>query len=189
MERPMSGFSKRSSWGGLACLAAVLAISSPAAAQSRAIEATFSKLDAIVTGRISDRCELAGGGSINFGELTGRETAVAQLSLDCNVPFDLGLQSAGGGLTHTALPLGQGPFSGQLGYTVDVRVPTLSPQPAVLHGSFNSAELKTRRTLSSGDAIAAGGGRLEFRTLPPAGAGLLAGEYSETFTVTLTPHL
>lgn len=169
--------------------ATVLAMSSPAAAQSGSFGATFSKLDAVVTGRIRDRCQLAGGGSISFGELTGRETAVAQLALDCNVPFALGFESARGGLTHATLPSGQGPFAGQLGYTVDIRVPTLSPRPAVIHGRFDSAELRTRRTLSSGEAIAAGGGRLEFRTLLPTGAGLLAGEYSETFMVTLTPQL
>ncbi len=186
----MSGLFKNVSAAGLCGLVAVMvATASPAAAQSRAIEATFSKLDAIVTGRIGDRCELAGGGSIDFGELTGQETAIAQLALNCNVPFDLGLQAARGGLTHATLPMGQGPFAGQLGYTVDVHVPTLSPRPAVLHGSFNSAELKSRRPLSSGEAIAAGGGRLEFRTQLPTGAGLLAGEYSETFTVTLTPQL
>jgi spore coat protein U-like protein len=173
---------------GLAVVAAA-GVASPAVAQEHAIAATFSKLDAVLTGRIADRCELAGGGEINFGELTGRETAVAQLALNCNVPFQLGLQSARGGLTHTTLPRGQGPFAGQLGYTVDIRVPTLSPRPAVLQGSFHSAELQTRRTLSSGEAIAAGGGRLEFTTLMPDGAGLLAGKYSETLTVTLTPNL
>ncbi len=186
----MSWFFKSVSLAGAAGLAAaVLAAPSPVLAQSYAIEATFSKLDAVLSGRITDRCELAGGDELNFGELTGHETAIAQLTLNCNVPFELGLQSARGGLTHSSLPRGQGPFAGQLGYTVDVRVPTLSPRPAVLHGRFNSAELQTRRTLSSGEAIAAGGGRLEFTTLAPAGAGLLAGQYSETFTVTLTPHL
>lgn len=187
----MSWFFRSISLPAVAGLAAaVLAgAASPAAAQVKALEATFSKLDAVVTGRIADRCELAGGGEINFGELTGQETAVAQLALNCNVPFELGLQSARGGLTHATLPRGQGPFAGQLGYTVDIRVPTLSPRPAVLQGSFNSVELQTRRTLSSGEAIAAGGGRLEFTTLNPVGAGLLAGKYSETFTVTLTPHL
>jgi len=160
-----------------------------AQAQSRAIEATFSKVDAIVTGHVPDRCELAGGGDIRFGELTGREMARAELALQCNLPFDLGLQSANGGLAHATMPTGQGPFSGTLGYTINVRVPTLSPQPAVLQGSFHSAELRTRRTLSSGEAIAAGGASLEFLTQAPTGAGLLAGEYSETFTVTLTPHL
>ncbi|MBX9460145.1 MAG: hypothetical protein KL785_02425 [Brevundimonas sp.] len=76
----------------MACLAAVAAVgaSSPAVAQEHAVAATFSKLDAVLTGRIADRCELAGGGEINFGELTGRETAVAQLALNCNVPLRAG---------------------------------------------------------------------------------------------------
>lgn len=174
--------------GALGCAAALL-FTGAAEAQSRAVQATFSKLDVVLTGHIPDRCELAGGGDINFGELTGRETAVAQLGLDCNLPFDIGLESTNGGLAHATLPMGQGPFAGNLGYTVSLRVPTLSPEPAVLHGDFTSAELKTRRTLSSGDAIAAGGARIEFRTQDPTGVGLLAGEYSETFTVTLTARL
>lgn len=183
-------FGRVSSLAMAGLAAAVLAgAPAPVSAQSKAIEATFSKLDAVVTGRITDRCELAGGGEISFGELTGQETAVAQLALNCNVPFQLGLQSARGGLTHATLPMGQGPFAGQLGYTVDIRVPTLSPRPAVLQASFNGTELQTRRTLDSGESIAAGGGRLEFTTLRPRGAGLLAGEYSETLTVTLTPNL
>lgn len=172
----------------LAC-AALLATAVPASAQSKALIVTFSKLDVALTGHIQDRCELAGGGAINFGELTGHQTVATTLSLNCNVPFDLGLQSTYGGLSHATMPMGQGPYAGNLAYLVNIRVPTLSPQPAVLQGSFNSAELKSRRTLSSGDAIAAGGASLEFQTQSPTGAGLLAGEYSETFTVTLTARL
>lgn len=174
--------------GALVCVA-LLGMTTPANAQSKAIAATFSKLDVALTGHINDRCELAGGGDIRFGELTGRKTVVADLSLNCNVPFDLDLQSANGGLAHATLPTGQGPYAGNLAYLVNIQVPTLSPQRATLHGSFNSAELRSRRTLSSGDAIAAGGARLEFQTQTPTGAGLLAGEYSETFTVTLTARL
>lgn len=172
----------------LAC-AALIVTTGPVSAQSKAVIATFSKLDVALTGHLNDRCELAGGGNIRFGELTGGETAAADLFLNCNVPFDLGLQSSNGGLAHATLPTGQGPYAGALGYTVNVQVPVLSPHPSVLHGAFHSAELKSRRTLSSGDAIAAGGARLEFHTQVPTGAGLLAGEYSETFTVTLTARL
>lgn len=169
--------------------AALLLAAGPASAQSKAVVATFSKLDVALTGHINDRCELAGGGDINFGELNAPKTAAADLFLNCNVPFDLGLQSSNGGLAHATLPTGQGPYAGNLGYTVNIRVPLLNPHPSTLHGSFNSAELKSRRTLTSGDAIAAGGAHLEFQTQAPVGAGLLAGEYSETFTVTLTARL
>lgn len=172
----------------LAC-AAFLVTVGPANAQSKAVIATFSKLDVALTGHINDRCELAGGRDIHFGELTGQETVAADLYLNCNVPFDLGLQSRNGGLAHTSLPTGQGPYAGNLGYTVNVLVPVLNPTPATLQANFNSAELKSRRTLSSGEAIAAGGARLEFHTQTPTGAGLLAGEYSEVFTVTLTARL
>jgi spore coat protein U-like protein len=160
-----------------------------AAAQSAAdksVVATFSKLDVSLTGRIMGGCAVAGGGDINFGELTGNETAVATLDLDCNVPFELGFSSPRGGLAHATMPQGQGPFAGTLPYSVRVEVPVISPQPSMLDRSFDSRDLRSRRTMNSGEAIAAGGARLTFKTDMPSGAGLLAGDYSETLTVTVT---
>lgn len=148
--------------------------------------ASFSKLDVSLTGHIVGGCAADGGGDINFGELTGNETAVATLALDCNVPFELGLTSPHGGLAHATMPQGQGPFAGVLPYSVRVEVPVISPTPSTLDRRFDSRELRSRRTMSSGEAIAAGGARLTFTTETPSGAGLLAGSYSETLTVTVT---
>ena len=86
-------------------------------------------------------------------------------------------------------PRGEGPYAGTLGYTLTVTVPTLKPAPAVMRGAFNSEELASGRTLSSGEAVAAGGGHLQLRTAMPRGAGLLAGEYSEVLSVTVTPRV
>ncbi len=170
-------------------LGLILGTGQALAGSPSAIEATFSKLDVVLTGRITGRCQVSGGGDFAFGELTGNETVDETVGLDCNVPFDLNLRSARGGLAHAGLPDGQGPFAGTLGYTVKLSVPTLSPAPQTLQASYTSAELAGGKTLSSGDAIAAGGGRMEVQTAPVTGAGLLAGEYSETLTVTVTQRL
>lgn len=149
---------------------------------------TFSKIELGLDGHISARCEMGSGREIDFGQLTGGETATADLGFECNVPFEIGFQSMRGGLAHVAMPNGQGPFAGLLGYSLEVRVPTRSPEPRTLHANFDSRDLTGRKTLSSNGAIAAGGARLEFRTEAPRGAGLLAGEYSETLSVTITPR-
>lgn len=167
---------------------AAVAESAPSADTSR-LGVFDNRLDVALVGRINARCELGGGGDIDFGELTGGEVATAQMALECNVPFDISLTSARGGLAHMTMPRGQGPFAGTLPYDVRVRVPTLRPEPGVLEGRFRSDDLISRQSLSSGNAIAAGGARLEIRTAMPSGAGLLAGSYTETLTVTLSPRV
>lgn len=149
---------------------------------------SFSKIELGLDGHISARCELGTGGDINFGELTGGEVATVNLGFECNVPFDLSFQSARGGLAHTSSPAGQGPFAGTLDYSLDVRVPTRSPDHRTLRASFQSRELMGRKTMSSDDSIAAGGARLQFRTEAPTGEGLLAGEYAETLSIIVTPR-
>lgn len=181
-------------WGaerlaGIAAAVMIAGVATPALAAPHADSPTTT-VEATLSGHITPSCQLSGGGEIDFGQLTGGETAAASFGLGCNVPFDIGFQSARGGLAHAALPQGQGPFAGTLGYTLSVIVPTLLPQgAATLNGSFTSQELVARKTLSSGDAIAAGGGQIRIRTSPTHGAGLLAGEYSETLSITVTPRV
>lgn len=146
-------------------------------------------LDVAVTGRIASRCMMSGGGDIDLGELRGGEGAQAAFNLDCNVPFDIDVRSARGGLAHVTKPGGEGPFAGLLEYDMRLVVPTLRPAPATVEGRFTSRELMGRRTLSSGDGISAGGGLIEFQMRRPEGAGLLAGRYTETVTVTVTPRM
>lgn len=157
-------------------------------ARADTIEST-SGFDVAVTGRIVSDCRLTGGGTIDLGELTGNEVVTADFGLRCNVPFDLSFESASGGLAHVTKPRGEGPFAGTLAYTLNVAVPTVSPQDGMMSAAFSSAELVARKTLTSGDAVAAGGGRLQIRTQTPQGAGLLAGEYVETLNVTLQPRV
>ena len=159
------------------------------AAPSDKVLATFSRLDVALTGHVSARCELGGGANISLGELAGNAGASARLPLGCNVPFDLTFKSARGGLAHITQPGGEGPYAGTLGYTLNVRVPLIDPTPSTMRGMFESRELLNSRTLSSGEAVAAGDAQLEIRTLPTVGAGLLAGRYSETLTVTVSPRV
>lgn len=146
-------------------------------------------IDMKLTGRIADRCAMSGGQSIHFGELRGGAGARAAFGLDCNVPFDINITSTRGGLSHATQPLGEGPFAGTLEYDLKVSVPTLRPDPATIQASFGSRQLLARRTLSSGDGIAAGGGTIEVIMRNPTGAGLLAGNYSETLTLTVTSRM
>jgi len=170
-------------------LGAGAAAASDLAAKGARPDGGDARIDMELAGRISARCDLVGGGDIDFGELTGGETARVRVGLDCNVPFDLSFESARGGLAHAVQPAGEGPYVGTLGYTLSVRVPVVEPQPRMLSGSYESRSLMARKTLVSGEAIAAGDVQLEIRTARPEGAGLLAGAYSETLTITVASRL
>lgn len=183
-------FDRRS---GLALAAGLLAASlsaAPALAHGPDKNVVLGRsLDVAVTGRIASRCMLSGGGDIDLGELRGGEGAQAAFVLDCNVPFDIDVRSARGGLAHVTKPGGEGPFAGLLEYDMRLVVPTVRPAPATVEGRYTSRELMARRTLSSGDGISAGGGLIEFQMRRPEGAGLLAGRYTETVTLTVTPRM
>lgn len=179
---------KRAGVRSAAALAAVAVLTGAGAVRADTVEST-SGFDVAVTGRIVSDCRLSGGGTIDLGELTGNEVVTADFGLRCNVPFDISFESARGGLAHVTKPRGEGPFAGTLAYTLNVAVPTLAPQSGVISAAYSSADLTARKTLTSGDAIAAGGGQLQIRTQRPQGAGLLAGDYAETLSVTLQPRV
>lgn len=172
--------------GGLMALVLAAGFALPVAA---ADTGAATSLDVVVKGKITPSCRLSGGGDIDFGELSGAREAEADFGLNCNVPFDISFQSARGGLAHAVLPQGQGPFAGTLGYTLSVTIPTISPTPAVLGATYDSENLIARKTLSSGEGIAKGGGRIRIRTDRPSEAGLLAGKYSEVLNVTVSPRV
>src|SRR5690606_5832854 len=173
------------------CLFGAMALAAAAAAPARAetMVADGARLDVEVTGRITASCRLAGGGDIDFGELTGGQQVEADFGLSCNVPFDISFQSQSGGLAHVTKPRGEGPFAGRLGYTLNVAIPTINPNPAVMSGTFDSENLIAKKTLSSGEGIAKGGGRIRILTNRPSESGLLAGEYSEVLNITLAPRV
>lgn len=184
----VKGANVRSAARVSAVLAAVAMLAGAGAVRADSIEST-SGFDVAVTGRIVSDCRLSGGGTIDLGELTGNEVVTADFGLRCNLPFDISFESARGGLAHVTKPRGEGPFAGTLAYTLNVIVPTLAPRRGVMSAAYSSTELTARKTLTSGDAIAAGGGQIQIRTQRPQGAGLLAGEYVETLNVTLQPRV
>ncbi len=185
-------FSRMNRLRAVALAAGMIASASAAPAFAHGPDKTLilgRSLDVAVTGSIGSRCILSGGQAIDFGELRGGEGARAPFGLDCNVPFDIDVRSARGGLAHVTKPGGEGPFAGLLEYDLRLVMPTVRPAPAIVEGRFTSRELLSRRTLSSGDGISAGGGMIEFQMRQPEGAGLLAGAYTETVTLTVTPRM
>ena len=174
--------------GGL--MALVLTAMAASAVSAEPMDSGLSSgFDVIVKGKITPNCRLSGGGVIDFGELTGGQQVEADFGLSCNVPFDISFQSQSGGLAHVTKPRGEGPFAGRLGYTLNVAIPTINPNPAVLSGTFDSENLIAKKTLSSGEGIAQGGGRIVIRTNGLSDSGLLAGEYSEVLNITLAPRV
>ncbi|GMM92417.1 hypothetical protein MTsN3n11_07190 [Qipengyuania sp. MTN3-11] len=175
-------------------LFALASTAAPAAANSAKSERyTIGRsVELTLNGHISESCEVTGGRSIDLGsDLQGGITVPGSFGLVCNTPFDLTVSSSRGGLAHLTMPDGQGPYAGTLAYDIDMIVPVMNSAnlSGVLRAEFNSGELFGRRTISSGDAIAAGGGEFVLRTQEPRGAGLLAGEYSDSLSITVAARL
>ncbi|NIJ30835.1 spore coat protein U-like protein [Sphingomonas insulae] len=168
-----------------------------AAALAAAVSATPAQAEAVhqdklvlnVHGRVPEHCALGGIGDMNFGDLTktGIERA-AQIGFSCNVPFQLSIRSARGGLANEAFPQGQGPYAGLVPYSVAVSIPVRRPGSDMLTQSFTSTALLGGATMSSGGGIALDGMQLTVVLAPPSSeAGLLGGRYSETVTITVAP--
>ena len=145
--------------------------------------------DVLVAGRIPSRCALGRGGDIDFGELTGGLQRSVAVGLDCNVPFDLSVKAANGAIAHTASAAGEGGFSGRLSYDLGIELPLSAPRIHVVSQTVGSHMLLSGLTISSGNAIAAGGVNISFMTKNPEGLGLLAGDYSETIMMTISPRM
>lgn len=142
-----------------------------------------------VHGRIAEHCSMGQIADINFGDITrvGLQ-ATAKVQLSCNVPFDMKIQSANGGLANDQFPHGQGPYAGTLPYTIGVSMPLRKPQTSFVDRTFKSNELTGGRTISSDGGIALDGFGLTVALGRPSNeAGLLAGKYGETIVITVTP--
>jgi hypothetical protein len=148
-----------------------------------------NQVNLTLSGDITAACNVGDGSPVDLGELRGGVGFSANLGLSCNVPFDLTLRSANGGLTHDRSPNGEGPFAGTLHYRLKVQVPLITPSRTNMGGDFTSTELRAARSISSGSGIAIGGATLSLVTQEPTGAGLLAGKYSETISLTIAPRV
>lgn len=164
----------------------VLAFAAPAGASE--IENVRS-LDIAVSGSIRQHCAMGSVPNMDFGNLERRGLGIqTQVAFDCNVPFTMTIKGARGGLTHTKMPNGQGPYAGVLPYSLAVEMALRHPATQMLSRSFNSRQLQAGGVISSNGGIATDGMVLAVELGAPSGeAGLLAGEYSETITITVSP--
>ncbi len=161
------------------------------AAPARAEQiAGVKSLDLLVHGTISQQCAIGQIGDMNFGDISRPDLqANVAVQFKCNVPFQLQVRAAHGGLTNREFPHGQGPYAGSLPYSIGFEIPVLKPAAAMVAGSFQSRDLVGGRTLGSEGGIANDGMRLNVSLGRPSGeAGLLAGDYSETIVITVAPN-
>ncbi|UYY59371.1 hypothetical protein [Sphingomonas sp. S2-65] len=183
MRRMVSALRRHAGVAG----AAFLATSAPAWAQDIA---KVKSLDIAVEGRIAQRCALGTISTADFGELTRPGlTATALVSLDCNVPFTMGIKAQHGALAHAAMPQGQGPYAGSVPYVLSVEVPVRRPESELVSRIFEGRTLVGGQRMSSNGGIAIDGMRLRL-TLGSTGseAGLLAGQYGDVIEVTIAPN-
>ena len=142
-----------------------------------------------VHGDVTQHCSISSPGDLDFGNLE-RDGLQADLEfgLDCNVPFLMNVEAQYGALTNIQYPNGQGPYAGSLPYVLDFSIPARAPSATIISDSFNSRDLIAGKSISSDGAIATDGMKVHV-TLGHAGgeAGLLAGNYGETITITVSP--
>lgn len=184
----MLGYRRAALACGLASLAVFFAGGASAEGPTSPTDGT-DRLTVEVAGHITPRCGMGSIADRHLGEITGGGMSLrTELALDCNVPFALTFASANGGLAHRTLPLGQGPYSGRLGYQMQVDLPVRLPAQQTVTTSFNSDQMRAGAVVSSLNGISDGPARIRMNFETAAGAGLLAGRYSETVTITLAPR-
>lgn len=152
---------------------------------------TARSIDVVVQGRIAQRCAIGDIPDTDFGNLERLGLSMsARVALDCNIPFNMEIRAANGGLTHRTMPTGQGPYAGTLPYRLGVEFPVRRPQASTVRQSFESRQLRgSGGVVSSLDGIATQGMTISVDMGQPQGeAGLLAGQYSETITITIAPR-
>lgn len=141
-----------------------------------------------VQGVIRPRCALGSGGLVDMGDLTRSAEARVNIPLICNMPFVMRLNARNGAMVHSEMPGGQGGYSGHVPYGIEVAVPLIDPSPTGMGGRFSGSQLRAGVSLDSRDAIAAGGASFRFSSRGSE-MDLLAGQYSETITVTIQPKM
>lgn len=173
----------------LLAIVALAASGIPVANKPTRVENARS-IDVVVQGRIAQRCAIGEVPDTDFGNLDRPGLGMsARVALDCNIPFDMEIKAANGGLTHRTMPGGQGPYAGTVPYRLGVEIPVRRPQAGMVRQSFSSGQLRGGGTVSSMDGIATDGMIINVQLGSAAGeAGLLAGQYSEIITVTIQPR-
>ncbi len=142
-----------------------------------------------VQGEIAEHCAMGSIPDLALGELSNVRGEYRQhIALDCNIPIDITVKSANGGLANTQYPSGQGPYKGKLGYQLGLTLPIRKPAPGVVTGTFKSGQMLGGATLSSNGGVAIDGldMTIEFDRLRGDDA-LLGGDYSEVIEITVQP--
>ena len=172
--------------GALCAIFLAVAVSHPASANQLDFA---NELDLVVSGAVREQCAMGQIADVDFGNLErpgiGIET---QVPFYCNVPFTMTIDAERGALSHTAMPSGQGPYAGTVQYSLEVDVPVRRPSQDILSQRFASRQLMSGGVISSNGGIATDGMKLSIALASPNGPGsLLAGEYTETITITVAP--
>lgn len=166
-----------------------LAPAQASAGDPDALDAGVERLDIEVAGHIAPRCGMGSIEDRHLGSIDGGGMSLqTELALDCNVPFALTFASANGGLAHATMPLGQGPYAGRLAYQMQVDLPVRLPRQRTVSRAFSSDQMRAGAVVSSLNGISDGPARIRMYFETARGAGLLAGRYSETVTITLAPR-
>ncbi len=145
--------------------------------------------DLVVTGAVREQCAMGSIADIDFGNLERPGLGVeTEVPFYCNIPFTMTVNGARGALAHSAMPQGQGPYAGRVDYSVGVTMPVRNPARRILTKQFTSRQIQAGGIVSSDGGIATDGMTLSISlSPPPSTAGLLAGDYSETITITVAP--
>lgn len=174
---------------GLSELAAVVAAMLLPVGIASASETDEGTSEAIrVHGDIEQHCQIDALKSVDLGDLQRSNiSADLRFGLNCNTPFVLQIRASNGALTNIALPNGDGPYSGKLPYSIALALPVRHPAISVIARTFSSTSLQGGQQISSQGGIATDGFVLSLVGGQPGGsAGLLAGDYSETITLTIS---
>lgn len=148
-----------------------------------------TNLDIVLNGTIGQHCMLGDIADMDFGNLERPGLgAQARVAFECNVPFTMTITGQHGALTHTTMPNGQGAYAGAVPYSIGLDVPVRYPATQIVSRTFEGRQILGGGTISSNGGIATDGMVVAVELgAPAAEAGLLAGDYSETITITVTP--
>lgn len=171
---------------GVVAACAVLLSANPAIADELPVAKT---LTLEIQGEIREHCSFGPIPDLALGELsTVRGEYRRHVALDCNIPVDIKVKSANGGLANTAYPNGQGPYKGRLGYQLSLAMPVRKPASSIVTGHFQSGQMMAGCVLSSNGGIALDGMELTMRFDQLRGDdALLGGDYSEVIEITVSP--
>ncbi len=159
------------------------------------VPALFAAADAVkveVTGNITPSCSSSSTTvTLNPGDISKAGSAKSTFTIDCNAPFQYTMQSANGALRLVNAPATAAASHIEAPYDVHIRIPlTLG---GVIDDTCNSAAIKqgavSCKFSDSGQKIAVNQTAEAQISWKDAQAQLMAGQYSDRLTITVTVKL